>query len=321
MNTLSENKIINAEDYIIEAFKNCNIIGLGEGGHGLENSHEFFRKMFDNKKIQETIDIVIVEFVNADYQNILDKYIFGEEVDANDLRKSLEESTQPGRQGELSIYFELLKKIRNVNKTLTQNKKIRVLAGDPSIDWNIIHNLEEYKKQVGYRRETFPAELAIEFGINHAKKVLVIYSEFHLTKVTDNKFDPNYPSITSTVNKNHSSTIMTIGTIYSESLLSEHCFKQCPLYSVIDLANDDLGNLPAHKMSSESIYNIYKDDKEVIAFEGYKIKELFDALLYVGQYDSLKRSPMPEPDFDNDYWDELNRRRNIVGMKIIPKSN
>lgn len=57
-----------AEDYIIEMFKNSKIIGLGEGGHHLENAHQFFQKMFENKKIQEIIDIVILEFANASYQ-------------------------------------------------------------------------------------------------------------------------------------------------------------------------------------------------------------------------------------------------------------
>ena len=70
-------KLVNAEDYIIQTFKKCNIIGLGEGDHHLENSHQFFQKMFENKIIQETINIVIIEFANADYQDILDKYIFG----------------------------------------------------------------------------------------------------------------------------------------------------------------------------------------------------------------------------------------------------
>lgn len=311
--------ISNAEDYIIQTFQNYNILGLGEGGHGLENFHDFLRKMFDNQKIQETIEIVIVEFANVDYQDILDKFIFGAEVDMNDLRQSWRQSGQPGRQGELPIYFELLKKIRNINKSLLQNKKIRVLGGDPHIDWKTINTVEHWKEQIGYKRETFPAELAVEFGVNQAKKVLVIYSESHLTKITDNKFDPSYPSITSTVNKISPGAMRTIGTIYSEILLSENHFKQCPLYSVIDLTSDDLGSLPAYKMFSASIY---KDGKEFTVFEKYKIKELFDALLYVGPHAILRRCPMPEPNFDNEYWDELNRRRKIVGMQPIlkPKS-
>src|SRR5437868_6142039 len=91
---MTHNDKTNAEEYIIQAFQQYNIIGLGEGGHHLENSHKFIQKMFDNKKIQATIDVVIVEFANVDYQSILDSYIFGEEVSIKELRKIWRESTQ-----------------------------------------------------------------------------------------------------------------------------------------------------------------------------------------------------------------------------------
>jgi hypothetical protein len=89
--------------------------------------------------------VIIVEFANVDYQNILDRYIFGEEVNIKELRKIWRESTQCiSRFGEAVIYFELLKKIRDVNAILPQNKKIRVLGGDPSIDWQLIKTQEDY---------------------------------------------------------------------------------------------------------------------------------------------------------------------------------
>lgn len=318
MSQISINDFMPAENYIIETFKDCNIIGLGEGGHGLKNSHHFFHTLFDNKTIQEILDVVIIEFANTDYQAILDQYIFGETVDLDDLRKTWRESTQPGRQGEVPIYFELLKKVRSINKKLPQHKKIRVLGGDPSINWKKINDFKDYKKQMGYSRDKFPAELAINFGIKQAKKVLIIYSEVHLTKIPNIILDPNYQSITSIINKKHPAAIKTIGTIYSESLLAEDYFNHCQLYSIINLDKNELGKIPAYKIFSKSLY---KSSKEISVFEGQKIEDLFDALLFVGQYNSLKRYPMPKDDFDNVYWNELNRRRKIVGMRIILKPN
>src|SRR5579872_487877 len=180
-------KFVNAEDYIIQTFQKGNIIGLGEGGHHLENSHQFFQKMFDNKLIQNTINIVIIEFANANYQDILDRYIFGEEVTLNELRKVWRESTQCiGRFGEADIYFDLLKKIRTVNLSLSESNKIRVLGGDPPINWKTIRSLEDYNES-NSQRNIYPAELVIEYGINRAMKVLVLYAEYHITKIVDKK--------------------------------------------------------------------------------------------------------------------------------------
>lgn len=307
---------MNAEAHIIQTYQNYNIIGLGEGGHGLENFHEFLRKMFENKKIQETIDIVIVEFANTAYQDVLDRYILGEEINIDDLQMIWRESTSPARLGELPIYFQLLKKIRDINIPLPQHKKIRVLGGDPAIDWKKINTLEDYKHQIGCKKETYPADIAINFGVDQMKKVLIIYSEIHLTKIGRNILGSYYPSITSTVNTTYPNAMKSIGTIYSQSFLAENQLMNLPINSIIDLADNKLGNVAADKFFQASLF---KDGKEVQLFEGYKINELFDALLYVGKFDSLKRCAMPKPDFDNAYWDELNRRRKIVGLNVIPK--
>ena len=269
--------------------------------------------MFENKEIKDFLDVVILEFANTDYQDILDKYIFGDEVNIKELRKVWRESTgSPGRVWEATIYFDLLKKIRDANLSLPQGKKIRVLGGDPSINWKTINNLEDYRNQIEKTRETFPADLAIEYGINQRKKVLVIYAEFHITKVPDKKSEPNYSTITSLINKMQSDSMKVIGIVYSKTLLSQKQFENIPLYSVIDLSHNELGDSPASQFFEASFY---KDGKEVVAFEGYKSKDLFDAFLYVGSFDLLTRCPMPAIDLEKGDLKELNRRRNILGWK------
>jgi len=303
-----------AEDYIIQTFQNTNIIGLGEGGHHLENAHQFLHKIFENKKIQEIIDVVILEFANTGYQDILDNYISGKDVDRNELQKIWRESTQSaGLFGESPIYFDLLKKIRDINYNLPQDKKICILGGDPPINWRAVNNLENYNKQIGGARHTFPAELAIKFGINQGKKVLMIYSEFHLTKIPDKTVYPIYSTITSIVNKTQPDAMKVIGIIYSKTLLSKAKFKNLPLYSIIDLSHDELGKLHAAKFFKSSIY---KDGKEMIAFEGNKLNELFDALIYVGSFNDLKWHPIPST-FEMADLKELNRRRKILGWSPL----
>ncbi len=316
MTHLTYNDRTNAEEYIIRTFQHCNIIGLGEGGHHLENAHQFFHQLFENKKFQEIVDVVILEFANTDYQNILDEYIYGKEVDVNELQKLWRESTQSATLfGEANIYFELLKKIREINFALPKDKKIRVLGGDPSINWASINNIEDWKNQVGYEREILPATLAKEFGINQKKKVLLIYSEFHLTKIPDKIFDEQMQTITSIINKTLKDSMKVIGISYSESLLSHKQFKDVPLYSAVDLSDNELGNVPASQFFQASVY---KDNKEIILFDKYKLKDTFDALIYVGSYSSLKKCLMPQINqFDKNSLQELNRRRTILGLEPL----
>lgn len=306
----------NAEDYIIQAFQNCNIIGLGEGAHDLENSHTFFKKLFDNKKIQEIINVIIIEFANIDYQTILDKYIFGEEVDLNELRKVWRESTQsPGRLGEIPVYFALLQKIRNINLTIPAEKKIRVVGGDPSIDWKAINTWDDYKNQIGFSRDTFPAHLAIDFAMHDFKKVLLIYSGFHLTKVFDKDKRAVHPTITTAINEKYKDAIKVIEVFNPKAFQLEEQVKNLPLYSIVDLSEDEIGDFPAEKMFSSITNN---KGAKLTLFEKYKIKDLFDAFLFVGLAESWKIAEVPQSvSYDHEYWNELNRRRKIVGMKPL----
>jgi len=301
-------RFVNAEDYIIQTFQKCNIIGLGEGDHHLENSHQFFQKMFDNKKIQEMINIVIIEFANINYQDILDRYIFGEEVPLNELRKVWRESTQcTGRFGEAHVYFELLKKIRTVNLSLPEKNKIRVLGGDPPIDWKTIRLLEDYNKS-NSQRDIYPASLAIEYGINRSMKVLVLYAEYHITKIAD-KSVSGHPSITAYVNDKYPGVMKVIAVLDPHEFQLEEQAKHCPLYSIIDFETGEVGDLPAEKYFTQ----IFNDSGKVILFKNHKINELFDAFLYVGSSDSWTRVDFPKSIFTDNEWNELNRRRRILG--------
>jgi|GEM_PF-2116342 len=301
-------KFVNAEDYIIQTFQKGNIIGLGEGGHHLENSHQFFQKMFDNKLIQNTINIVIIEFANANYQDILDRYIFGEEVTLNELRKVWRESTQCiGRFGEADIYFDLLKKIRTVNLSLSESNKIRVLGGDPPINWKTIRSLEDYNES-NSQRNIYPAELVIEYGINRAMKVLVLYAEYHITKIVDKKSSGN-PTITAYVNDRYPSAMKVIAVLDPQEFQLEEQAKNWPLYSIIDFDMEEVCDFPAEKYFTQ----IYNESGRVILFQHHKINELFDAFLYIGSSKLWKRVNFPKSVFTDDEWKELNRRRRILG--------
>jgi hypothetical protein len=309
MTHLKSNNEKNAIEYIVQAFNNYNIIGLGEGEHHLKDSHIFFHKMLDNKKIQEIIDVIIVEFANVAYQDILDKYIFGEEVDIKELRKIWRESTQSiGRFGEALIYFELLKKIRDVNAALPKNKKIRVVGGDPFIDWQSIKTREDYLKIIA-ARDTLPAELAIDYGIKQSKKVLLIYSEFHFVKINDKRFHSEHHTITTVVNSKYPGAMKVIAIFNPSALHIEALTKNLPLYSIIDLESSEFGNLPA-----ENYFKNIQSGNEAILFEGYKIKNLFDVFLYIGPSESWKRVDFPKAVFSDNEWSELNRRLKIVGL-------
>ena len=73
---------------------------------------------------------IMVEFANTADQPILDRYINGEDVPLADLRQIWRNSCC-GDTWDSPVYAEFLAAVRDVNKSLPRNERVRVLAGDP----------------------------------------------------------------------------------------------------------------------------------------------------------------------------------------------
>lgn len=185
----------------------------------------------------------------------------------------------------------------------------RVLGGDPPIDWKAVSSLDDYKKS-NSQRDIYPAELAIEYGINRSMKVLVIYAEYHITKIMD-KTSSDHPSITTYVNDRSPGAMKVIAVLNPQEFQLEEQTKNWPLYSIIDFDMGEFCNLPAEKYFTQ----IFNKSGRVILFEDHKIKELFDAFLYIGPSESWRQVDIPRSVFTVNEWKELNRRRLMLGAK------
>ena len=76
---------------------------------------------------------------------------------------------------------------------------------------------------------------------------------------------------------------------------------------------EEIGNLPAVNYFTQ----IFDNNGRVILFDGHKIKELFDAFLYIGQSEDWKHVDVQKSVFTDEEWNELNRRRQILGIKPL----
>lgn len=61
------------------------VIALGEN-HQHEEFHSLIKELLADSAIQNSIDVIVVEFANSLYQNLLDRFINSERVDEDSLR-------------------------------------------------------------------------------------------------------------------------------------------------------------------------------------------------------------------------------------------
>ena len=121
---------------ILNAFQSYQVVGLGTGAHNNEQGHAFVLSVIRHADFPAAGADLVVECGTARYQDVMDRFISGEEVRREVLRRAWEDTTQPHAGCETPIHEELYRAVRTVNTALPKERRIRVLLGDPPIEWD-----------------------------------------------------------------------------------------------------------------------------------------------------------------------------------------
>jgi hypothetical protein len=109
------------------------LVGLCEA-HLLQEEHDFFGALLRQRTLPSLINDIVVEFGNALYQPIADRFILGDEPVANAVLHQIWRNTtiSGGNPGwDAPVYEQFFRTVRAVNWSLPPSRRIRVLLGDP----------------------------------------------------------------------------------------------------------------------------------------------------------------------------------------------
>ena len=167
-------------DTVLEAFKTHRLVGLGEA-HDLQNHHDALTLLLTDPRLPGVVDDIVVEFGNALYQDTIDRFTSGQPVENADLRLVWRNTTQsPGETWDSPVYEQFFRTVRAVNAPLPAHRQIRVLLGDPPIDWSTITNrtqLLAFRPQ----RDAHPASVIQTQVLAKGRRALICYGMDHLT--------------------------------------------------------------------------------------------------------------------------------------------
>lgn len=200
-------KPIDPIDAIIEAFNTYNIVALDEGNHNNILGHEFRLALLHDPRFPKVVNDIVVECGNSLYQEIMDRFTSGEKVTYDELKTVWEKTTQPPGVWNVPIYYEFFQAVRNLNATLPEDQKIRVLLGDPPVDPER-QSKEDYIILLG-QRDIYPAELIEREVIARSRRALVVYGGMHLLRKPP-FFPASDPSIEKSLNYHGPSTFSIV---------------------------------------------------------------------------------------------------------------
>ena len=127
-----------AARYIVEAFARYPLVAFSEPRHGAGGTKEFLASLIREPGFAGTVQDVVVECGNARYQDVVDRYMAGEPVARDQLKRAWEETTIASGMWLAPMYEAVLADVRAVNLTRPPSQRVRVLLGDPPIDWSVV---------------------------------------------------------------------------------------------------------------------------------------------------------------------------------------
>ena len=170
--------VCSAADGIFAAFQSHPLVGLGDY-HGLAQLEDFFTVLIRDKRFAKDVGNVVVEFGDAAQQNTLDRYLAGEDIPYDQLRRVWSDTVGWIPTVTAIGYINFYAQVRAVNLELPPEHRIHVWLGDPPIDWSKVKTREDYSPHVA-KRDQYPAEIIRTQILDKNKKALVIYGTFHL---------------------------------------------------------------------------------------------------------------------------------------------
>ncbi|TAH36386.1 MAG: hypothetical protein EYC70_11340 [Planctomycetota bacterium] len=174
-------KPMDARIGVLEAFERFPLVALSEA-HGMKEEAEFINSLIRHPDFPGKVDAVVLEAGNAIHQDLIDAYVSGGPVTMEALRSVWRDHTNAALgPRDSSNVEEFFATVREVNQELPEEQRIRVLAGDPPIDWTAVKTREDVAPWLG-QRETHYAGVVDSEVMAKGLKALLIMGGAHFAR-------------------------------------------------------------------------------------------------------------------------------------------
>ncbi len=283
---------------ILDAFNSHSIVALCDA-HGNEQAHAFLLSLLRHPRFAATVNDIVVEFGNAKYQDVVDRFVRGEDVPDETLRLIWRNTTMPHGAADLPMFEEVFRAVRDINKSPPPERRLRVLLGDPPIDWDTVRGKEDHFTWIAMR-DSYPAALIQVEVLAKRRRALVLYGQLHFQR--QNLFS-NYDmtmwqaqTIVSLLERASPTTVFTIWRISLADLQPDAASWRIPSLARVRgtvLGAADFSSYYSGQMTRAT----FKDGARVAVpkedWRSLRAEEQLDAILYVGPPSAMTNSRLP----------------------------
>jgi hypothetical protein len=276
------------------------LVALGEW-HNTREDQDLRINLVRNPQFPKKVRNIVVECGNALHQETLDRFIAGLNVPKDEIQRVWRDTTQsPVGGGDSPVCEQFLNEVRSINFKLPEHQRLRVLAGDPPIDWAKINSAEEFQQFLRTRDE-FAAQLLVREILDKKSKALLIYGAGHLWRNNALNPAPNLASLLDRSDPGGLFTVIRLGGTYPNTARLESLMpKSRPAF--LALKGTPAADLDANEFIGRGL--------PVKLFPaGLGIGQVADACIYSGRRPDTPIAPYSP---DAAYEKEKERRRGFM---------
>lgn len=285
---------------ILDAFATHPIVALCDA-HGNEQAHAFLLSLLRHPRFAATVDDIVVEFGGAKHQDVIDRFVRGDDVPLETLRQVWRNTTMPHGAADLPINEEVFRTVRDINAALPPARRLRVLLGDPPIDWEQVRTRDDHFAWLAMR-DSYPAALIQVEVLAKKRRALVVYGQLHFQRqnLLSNYDMTMWPAQT-IVSLLERSTPVRVFTVWRASGALERLVPEAKTWSPPQLAAlrdtvlgaEDFGSYATFqggraRLQDGKLVPVPKDEWGSMAAETQ-----IDAVLYLGPESAMTTSPLP----------------------------
>jgi hypothetical protein len=313
-------KVENATTAIVRAFEKYNIVMFGEI-HGNKQEYEWLRSLVATPEFADRVDDIVVETGNSLYQKSVDRYVSGEDVPLEQVQKAWRNVV--GVIGPPSpVYASLYQAVREANLKRRGKHQMRIVCGDPYIDWEKVKDREDIAPYLGNRDQWYTQVVKDEVLAKHHSALLIMGWGHFLRG-----FPPGQrsPSIEQQLRSAGAKTYLIVAGMNVTGAYDDidHRFDAWSAPAIASLDVGWVGDLPAMPVISggsiafRPIATSQVPSPPAGSPPTLKLKDVADAMLYLGPRDSLIQVSVTRAELDGtSYGKEVERRLTTEGFPV-----
>jgi hypothetical protein len=134
---------------LVNLFDRYRIVMLGE----LPDSRqqwELLERLITVPAFQEKVNDIVMGYGNSRYQDVVDRFVEGQNVPLEEVQKAWRNAA--GALGAVSpVYGNFYSAVRAVNRKLPKERRLRILLGDPPVDWDRVQSRDDLSPFIPFR--------------------------------------------------------------------------------------------------------------------------------------------------------------------------